>query len=82
MELDRVLLFSDGKKVITGKPMVEGARVTATAEGNGMGDKVRGLRYKNKTRVHTRVGGRAVFTRLKIESIAGPAKASAKAKEK
>lgn len=78
MELDRVLLFSDGKKITTGKPMVEGAKVTAKAEGNGMGDKVRGLRYKNKTRAHTRVGGRALFTRLKIESIAGPAKSKEK----
>lgn len=74
VELERVLLFSDGEAVTTGKPTVEGAKVLTTAEGNGMGEKVRGLRYKNKTRAHTRVGGRAVFTRLKVESIVGPAK--------
>jgi large subunit ribosomal protein L21 len=74
VELDRVLFFSDGQTNVTGKPVVEGAKVVAKAEGNGLGEKVRGLRFKAKTRAHTRTGGRAVFTRLKIESIVGPAK--------
>ena len=74
MEFPRVLFFSDGEMNVTGKPVVEGAKVVAKAEGNGLGVKVRGLRFKAKTRAHTRVGGRAVFTRLKIESIVGPAK--------
>jgi large subunit ribosomal protein L21 len=72
VELDRVLFFSDGQNNITGKPVVEGAKVVATAEGSGMGVKVRGLRFKAKTRAHVRTGGRAVFTRLKIESIIAP----------
>ncbi|MGI2336338.1 MAG: 50S ribosomal protein L21 [Dehalogenimonas sp.] len=74
VEFERVLLFSDGETVNTGRPTVEGAKVVATAEGNGMGEKVRGLRYKNKTRAHTRTGGRPIFTRLKVESIVVPAK--------
>ncbi|MDV2989120.1 MAG: 50S ribosomal protein L21 [Dehalogenimonas sp.] len=74
VEFERVLLFSDGEAITTGKPTVEGAKVVAKAEGNGMGEKVRGLRYKNKTRAHTRTGGRALFTRLKVESIVAPAK--------
>jgi len=72
VELDRVLFLSNGDKTLTGKPVVEGAKVVAKAEGTGLGDKVRGLRFKAKTRAHTRTGGRAVFTRLKIESIVAP----------
>jgi large subunit ribosomal protein L21 len=72
VEFDRVLFFSDGQTNVTGKPVVEGAKVIAKAEGSGMGVKVRGLRFKAKTRAHTRTGGRAVFTRLKIESIVAP----------
>ncbi|PVV83962.1 50S ribosomal protein L21 [Dehalogenimonas alkenigignens] len=72
VELDRVLFFSDGQNDVIGKPVVEGAKVVAKAEGSGMGEKVRGLRFKAKSRAHTRVGGRAVFTRLKIESIVAP----------
>jgi large subunit ribosomal protein L21 len=74
IELDRVLLVSGDAGITAGKPLVEGARIVATAEGNGMGEKVRGLRYKNKTRAHTRTGGRALFTRLKVDSIVVPAK--------
>ena len=74
VELERVLFFSDGQTSTTGKPLVEGAKVVAKAEGNGMGEKVRGLRYKSKTRAHTRTGGRPLFTRLKIENIVIPAK--------
>ncbi|MEN8614053.1 50S ribosomal protein L21 [Dehalogenimonas sp. THU2] len=74
VELEHVLFFSDGETLTAGKPLVEGAKVVAKAEGNGMGEKVRGLRYKSKTRAHTRTGGRPLFTRLKIESIVAPAK--------
>jgi len=72
VELDRVLFFSDGQNNVTGKPVVEGAKVVAKAEGSGLGEKTRGLRFKAKTRAHVRTGGRAVFTRLKIESIVAP----------
>ncbi len=74
VEFPRVLFFSDGEMNVTGKPVVEGAKVVAKAEGNGLGEKVRGLRFKAKTRAHVRVGGRACFTRIKIESIVAPAK--------
>ena len=72
VEFPRVLFFSDGETNVTGKPTIEGAKVVAKSEGNGMGEKVRGLRFKAKTRAHVRVGGRAVFTRIKIESIVAP----------
>lgn len=72
VELDRVLFFSDGQNNVTGRPLVEGAKVVAKSEGSGLGEKVRGLRFKAKTRAHTRTGGRAVFTRIKIESIVAP----------
>lgn len=74
VEFSKVLFFSDGDNNLTGTPVVDGAKVVAKCQGSGLGVKVRGLRFKAKTRAHTRVGGRAVFTRLKIESITGPAK--------
>ena len=38
--LDRVLLISDDGKVITGNPIIKGARVKATSLGEFRGDKV------------------------------------------
>ena len=40
MELDRVLLIADGDNVTVGKPVIDGAKVLATAQKNGKGEKI------------------------------------------
>ena len=71
VELDRVLVIGDGDKLIVGKPIIEGAKVVATSNGNGLGTKVYGMKYKAKTRYSRRIGHRQVFTELTINSISG-----------
>lgn len=72
VELDRVLLVADGDKVSTGTPVVEGAKVTATAVENGKGDKVIVFKYKAKVRYRRKNGHRQLYTRLTIDSITAP----------
>jgi large subunit ribosomal protein L21 len=72
IELDRVLAISDGDKLILGKPLIEGARVSCTSKGDGRGVKVFGMKYKAKTRYSRRIGHRQSFTELTIDSISGP----------
>lgn len=72
VELDRVLLVSDGKKITVGNPLVEGARVTATAKENGKSDKVVVFKYKPKVRYRRKNGHRQLYTRLSIDSITAP----------
>lgn len=72
VELDRVLLIGTDDKVVTGKPVIEGAKVVATSKGEGRGEKLVGLKYKNKTRYHRKIGHRQTFTRLTIDRIVGP----------
>jgi len=82
VELDRVLMVADGDKVAVGNPVVEGAKVTATAKENGKGDKVIVFKYKAKVRYRRKNGHRQQYTRLSIDSITAPGIAEAKPAKK
>jgi large subunit ribosomal protein L21 len=72
IELDKVLLLADGAKVTIGKPLVEGARVLATAKKNGRGDKIIVFKYKAKVRYRRKNGHRQLYTTLNIDKILPP----------
>lgn len=72
VELDEVLLIAreDGDAIV-GKPLVDGAKVTATVVRQFRGPKILVWKYKPKKRYRRRQGHRQYYTRLKIESIEG-----------
>ena len=78
MELDRVMLIADGDNVTVGKPVIDGAKVLATAQKNGKGDKVIVFKYKSKVRYRRKNGHRQLFTRLSIDQILPPGAAAEK----
>lgn len=65
---DKVLLVSD-KKVVTGKPFIKDAKVTAKVEKQGLGKKIDVFKYKAKTNYHRSYGHRQPFTCLTVTSI-------------
>jgi len=69
IEIDRVLLVSDGDNVQIGKPLIEGARVKATVVEQGKGDKVIVFKYRAKQRYRRKIGHRQPFMRLRIDGI-------------
>ena len=69
VELDRVLLIADGDKITVGKPIIADARVLATAQRNGKGEKIIVFKYKPKVRYRRKTGHRQLFTRLIIDKI-------------
>ncbi|MCL2679684.1 MAG: 50S ribosomal protein L21 [Dehalococcoidia bacterium] len=71
IDLDRVLAIFDGSKLVTGRPVVEGAKVTATSKGDGQSKKIIGGKYKAKVRYFRRIGHRQEYTELVIDSISG-----------
>jgi len=79
VQIDRVLMVGD-KTITIGTPVIEGAKVTATVEGHGRGDKI--IVYKHKKNYHKKQGHRQDFTRLRIDKITAKAKAEAKADAK
>jgi len=72
IELNKVLLLADEDNVIVGKPLVEGARVLATAKKNGRGEKIIVFKYKAKVRYRRKNGHRQLFTTLSIDKILPP----------
>ena len=72
VELDKVLLIADENQQIVGKPTIEGAKVVATAKGEGKDKKIIIFKYKNKTRYRNKTGHRQIFTALSIDRIVQP----------
>lgn len=72
VELDKVLFIADGDKVTVGTPTIDGAKVIATSQGDGKGNKVIVFKYKPKVRYRKKTGHRQLYTRLAIDKIVGP----------
>ena len=77
IELDRVLLIADDDKVTVGTPVVDGAKVIATSQGEGKGKKIIVFKYKPKVRYRKKTGHRQLYTRLTIDKIVEPEGSSA-----
>ncbi len=69
VELDQVLLVTDGAGIQVGQPLVAGARVRATVTRQALGRKVIVFKYKNKNRYRRTRGHRQQQTRLRIDEI-------------
>jgi large subunit ribosomal protein L21 len=69
---DRVMLISDGQQTRIGKPLVEGATVTAEVLGEVKGPKLEIYKYKPRKRSSRRhVGHRQQFLSVRIAKIQG-----------
>jgi large subunit ribosomal protein L21 len=69
IELNEVLLVSNGDKVKVGTPLVAGATVRAEVVGDIKGEKIIVFKYRNKKRYRRRTGHRQKYTRIKIREI-------------
>jgi len=67
---NEVLLLGEGDKVTIGKPLVEGASVTADIVGEIKADKVIAFKFKRRKGYHRTVGHRQRKLRVKVSSIA------------
>lgn len=69
IDLERVLLVTDGEETTVGTPYVEGAKVEATIASHVKGKKIVVFKYKPRVRYRVKQGHRQKYTRLKIDSI-------------
>ncbi len=69
VEIETVLLVSDGDKVTVGTPYVAGAKVTAVVEDTFKDDKVIVYKYKSKKDYHRTIGHRQQYTNIRVTAI-------------
>ena len=71
VELDKVLMITNGDDVKVGAPIIEGGKVTATVKAHGRGKKVTIIKFKRRKHHMKRQGHRQWFTELEVTGIAG-----------
>ncbi len=69
VELEKVLMISDGDDVRIGTPYIDGGKVTATVKSQGRGKKVKVLKFKRRKQYLKRQGHRQSYTELEITGI-------------
>ena len=69
IQMDRVLMVTDGETVQVGQPVLDSARVAATVVEQGKGEKVIVFKYRAKQRYRRKNGHRQEYTRLLINEI-------------
>jgi large subunit ribosomal protein L21 len=69
IDMDRVLLISDGDKVKVGTPFIQGAKIQATVVAHVKGHKIVVFRYKAKERIRSKTGHRQQYTKVRIDAI-------------
>lgn len=71
LDIDSVLLVSDGENVKVGTPYVSGAKIEAVVENSFRDKKVLVLKYKRKKDYHRLLGHRQHYTNIRVKSIIG-----------
>jgi large subunit ribosomal protein L21 len=71
VEFDQVLLVGAGTDIQVGKPYLAGARVSATVEKHGKGEKKRIVKFRRRKHYLRQGTHRQTFTDVKITGIAG-----------
>ncbi len=71
LDLESVLLVSDGDKVSVGSPYVKGAKVQVVVEDSFRDKKVLVFKYKSKKDYHRLIGHRQQYTNVRVEEIIG-----------
>ncbi|MEN8166164.1 MAG: 50S ribosomal protein L21 [Pseudomonadota bacterium] len=69
VELDKVLMVTDGEDVKVGAPYVEGGVVTATVKSHGRGKKVKIIKFRRRKHHMKRQGHRQWYTELQVTGI-------------
>ena len=69
IDMDHVLLISDGENVKVGTPFIQGAKIQATVLAQVKGPKVVVFKYMAKERIRTKTGHRQKYTRVRIDAI-------------
>ncbi len=69
VNLDQVLMVANGDAITFGRPLVDGAKVTATVLAHGRHDKVKIFKMRRRKHYQKHQGHRQGFTEVQIDTI-------------
>lgn len=69
VEIDEVLMVTDGDQVNVGTPYVSGGKVTATVKSHGRGSKIEIIKFRRRKHHRKQMGHRQDYTELQITGI-------------
>jgi large subunit ribosomal protein L21 len=69
VEFDQVLLVGEGDQAQVGAPFIAGAKVTATVQSHGKGDKVRIVKFRRRKHYKREKTHRQPYTEIKVTAI-------------
>lgn len=69
VNLDEVLMVSNGDDIKIGTPLLKGAKVTAEVMSNGRAKKVKIMKFRRRKHSMKQQGHRQSYTEIKIKSI-------------
>ncbi len=69
LKLDKVLLYSDGKKLEIGRPYLKNVKVNCEVLAQVKGKKTVSYKYKRRKDQKTKIGHRQKYTRLRVREI-------------
>ena len=71
VEFGEVLLVGQGDNIKVGRPLVSGAKVTATIQSHGQADKVRIVKFRRRKHYLRQKTHRQKYTEVKVTGIVG-----------
>ncbi len=69
IEFEKVLMVDDGKDATIGTPYIQGAKVSATYQGEAKGKKLNIIRFESKSNRDRNVGHRQKYSRVTIDAL-------------
>jgi large subunit ribosomal protein L21 len=69
VEFDKVLLLGSGEEARIGQPYIDGAKVTATIQGEVKGDKITIIKFRRRKNYRRKQGHRQQYLRVRIDKI-------------
>lgn len=69
INLDKVLMYVDGKKVEIGQPYLKNVKVSCEVLANIKAKKVISFKYRRRKSSRTKIGHRQKYTKLKVKDI-------------
>lgn len=71
LNLDQVLMLSDGDRTTLGAPLVHDAKVAVKVKSHGRGPKIKIVKFRRRKHHHKTQGHRQAYTELEITGISG-----------